>query len=355
MSSIVDSTNRGKQFFWITLGVLVLNVGMYYFLLPDNIVGGGSAGIAMVITNFIPIPYSIVNLAVNAFLLILGFIFIDKSFGGWTLYATLLGTGLMALFDIVYPIKEPITDNMLLNMIVGNAISACGVGWVFNASASTGGVDIIANILKKYTNNKLTFSQATVVADTVILAGTFTTFGIERGLIATIGMFFHAFLLNRIIFGGEGRFSITIMSSKVEEINEYIINTLDRSTTLYHAEGGYQRQSRLVINSIVDGRQLIKLKRFVQDVDPYAFFYMSTIHDIAGLGFTWNPSIPSAMNNQDSDTRKKHRNRALRLERNEHKEKNKTSKDQLKPREKQRHQVRRQSDNALNNHSSRRP
>lgn len=358
MSSVVDSTHRGKQLFWITLGVFFVNFGMYYFLLPDNIAGGGAAGIAMVLTNFLPVPFSVVNLVINAVLLVLGFIFIGKSFGGWTLYATVLGTGLMPLFDLIYPMTQPFTDNLLLNMIVGNAICAFGVGWVFNASASTGGVDIVANIIKKYTNNRLTFSQASVATNTAILAVTFTTFGLERGLIATIGMFFQASLLNRIIFGGEGRFSITIMTSKVEEINQYIINTLDRSTTLYHAEGGFQRQPRLVINSIVDGRQLIKLKRFVHETDPYAFFYMSTIHDIAGLGFTWSPNIPSAMNQGDSEKRKKQRKRALRLEKDERNAKQNQPQDQLTPRSKKRQQMYKQSDgntNMTNSHSSRRP
>lgn len=291
MSSIVDSTQRSKQVFWIILGVFITTFGQYYFLLPDNILGGGAAGMAMLFTSFVNLPYSIVLLVLNAILLILGIVLIDRSFGGMTLFAVAISTGLVALFDFVFPVSQAITNDTMLNMFFGNLLMAIGIGWVFNASASTGGTDILGYLLKKYFH--VTFSTGTLIVNLAILLGTFSIFGIDRGLYATFGVIFQATVLNRVIAGGEGRFQITIMTSEVEAINSFILSELNRSTTLYHAEGGYQRKPRLVIISIVDGRQLLKIKQFVHQTDPNAFFYVNSITDISGLGFTINYPVYS--------------------------------------------------------------
>ncbi|MDO4680296.1 MAG: YitT family protein [Aerococcus sp.] len=314
MSSVVDSTQRGKQIFWVTVGVIISSIGQYYFLLPDNILAGGASGLSMVLNEFIPLPYSVILFVLNALLLILGYLFVGRNFGGLTLYATLLGSALIGVFDFLLPMHAPITSDIMLNMVFGTLLMAVGIGWVFNANASTGGTDILAVMIKKYLGYSL--SQGVMVVESVIIAATFGTFGMRKGLYALLSILLFIICMNKVVAGGEGRFEITIMTSKTEAINRYIIEEINRSTTLYHAEGGYQRKPRLVLMSIVDGRQLIKIKQFVHKIDPNAFFYVNSITDISGLGFTFNYHPMSTIDEEEKDVLEMEE--AKKLEKAEH-------------------------------------
>ena len=141
-----------KEYFFIAIGTFIVTIGVYYFLVPENLATGGVSGLAIVLNNYFPFPISAINFILNTILLIIGFIFLGKDFGGKTIYSVILLSIFMFVLEKFYPTTKPVTHEILLNLICGITITAMGLSIVFNQNSSTGGTDIIAKIFNKYFN-----------------------------------------------------------------------------------------------------------------------------------------------------------------------------------------------------------
>lgn len=274
-----------QQLFIITLGTLSMTIGLYFFLVPDSLVGGGTGGMAQVLAPFIPLPYSAILFAINIVLLVIGIMVIGKEFGGTTLYSVILYSGFYALFERFVPVTGAVADDPLVNLILGQVLLSTGVGLVFNAGATTGGVDIIAKIMNMYL--PITFATGVMISDMIILLANMLVFGIERGLYATIGVLLANVVVDRVITGGSARYNVNITSEIAGEINEFILTELARATTIYTAKGGYTKKSRAVITTVVDREELLRLKNQVTEMDANAFMYVSPVSEVTGRGFSF--------------------------------------------------------------------
>ncbi|MCZ0717267.1 YitT family protein [Aerococcus kribbianus] len=274
------------QLLMVALGTFLMTIGLYFFLVPDELVGGGTAGITIVLDHFIGLPYSLILLIVNLFLLSLGIIFVGKDFGGTTIVSIVLYSFFYGLFERFMPLNGPVADDSIVNLILGVVIMAVGLGTVYNAGASTGGTDILGKIINMHT--PIPFALSVMIVDLTVLMFVMLIFGVDRGLYASIGILLNSQIVDKIMSGGNVKFQVTIISEHGGTINDFILTELHRATTIYNAKGGYTKAPRAVIITVINRSDMIELKRHLHEVDMRAFLYVSTVSEVTGEGFTYN-------------------------------------------------------------------
>lgn len=275
-----------KRFLIINLGVLVVTSGLYFFLIPSNLAVGGATGLAMVISYLIPsIPMGVILGLINVILFITAFIFIGKDFGGYTIYASFALSGILALFEIVFPMAEPFTDDLFINLIFGILIAGVGMAFIFNQNASTGGTDIVAKIINKYTN--LNIGKSLLASDFLITLFAGFVFGPRHGMYALLGVVINSFVIDQIISGFNVKINVNIISKERDKINKFILEEVNRGTTIYHATGGFSAEDRYILTTIVSRSEFIKIRNYVREIDDKAFLSIYKVTEVEGEGFTW--------------------------------------------------------------------
>lgn len=273
-----------KKFMKINLGLVLLAIGLHIFLMPSKLLVGGVSGLSIVLAHYTQIPMGTIMLSINTFLLILAFLLLGREFGGFTVYSSIATSFILLGLEKFYPINAPIVDDMLINLLFGIVISGAGIGIIFYQNASTGGTDIVAKIMNKYTG--VDIGKCLMVADFLVILSAAVTFGLRNGMYAFLGMFINGFVIDYIIAGFNKKVSMHINSLKYKEINDFIIKEIDRGTTLYFAEGGFSGAERVVINSVVSKKEYLKIRQFAELVDPNVFITINYVSEVHGEGFS---------------------------------------------------------------------
>lgn len=276
--------NLARETLLIAIGSFIVALGVYYFMVPENLATGGVSGLTIVLNNYLNIPLSITNFIINVILLIIGFIFLGKEFGGKTIISVFFLSFFMYLMESFYPATKPVTNEILLNLICGIVISAMGLSIVFNQNASTGGTDIIAKLLNKYFH--LDMGKGLMVADIIVVVLAFFTFGIQTGIVGAFGWFLNGIVVNYFIDGFNVKNEVVIITKHHETVKNYIFSTLDRGVTVYKAEGGYTKEEKDIVVTILDRRQYFTLKKELKQLDPDSFVIVRTVQEVYGFGFS---------------------------------------------------------------------
>lgn len=273
----------------IHIGVLMMACSVYFFQTPNKITLGGVAGIALVLSEVIPLTQSMIMLIINVFLLILGFIILGKKVIIKTAYCSLLYTGLILLFETVDLITlisggPTLTHETFLELCYAILLFGIGGALIFNCGASSGGTDIIALIIKKFTKFNVGF--ALMIIELIVIGSTFFTFTIESALFSLLGLFAKSFLVDGVIESiGKTKY-LTIITTCPEPISDYIIKVIKHSYTMYDAEGGYTGEKKKVLVTICRRNEAFKIKSYVKKVDPTSFVIITDANEILGKGFT---------------------------------------------------------------------
>ena len=281
-----------KHFALMNLGILLTTVGVYFFKIPNGFSTGGVSGIAVVVSGavgqYMPAlaPYfTSANLltAINVLLLIVGFIFLGKGFSVKTVYCSLLfSLGTFAL-EHLFPMSQPFTNQPFLELVYAILLTAIGSALLFYTESSSGGTDIVALILKKYTN--LDIGKALLATDFIIALSAFWVFGMQTGFFSLLGLFAKAFLVDGVIENMNTCKYFTIVTSKPEEISKYITESIHHSFTKIQGEGGYTGEQRTVLLTVCRRVEGARLKKIVKQIDPGAFVIVSNSSEIIGKGF----------------------------------------------------------------------
>jgi uncharacterized membrane-anchored protein YitT (DUF2179 family) len=275
-----------KEYLWITFGVAILASGLFWFLFPSDLAVGGLSGFVMVVNRYFPmIPRGVMLLGFNVVLYILGFILIGKEFGGKTIYASLTASGMIILLESLFPVVEPLVEDIFLNVFFGVLVSGVGMAIVFYQNASSGGTDIIAKIINKFYN--IDIGKSLLMADFTVVVLAIFAFGMEKGLYALLGIIMNSFFIDYMIEGFDQKYKITLISRKNEEFREFIIRQIGRGVTIYPAVGGYTLESVDVIRAVMSKREFIKLKKKISVTDPEAFFTVTHVREVFGSGFKY--------------------------------------------------------------------
>jgi uncharacterized membrane-anchored protein YitT (DUF2179 family) len=222
-------------------------------------------------------------LIINTLLLIIGFIVLGKGCTLKTLYCSLVYSLENLLFSYVYPMDKPLTDQPLLELVYAILLTGVGSAIIFNCRASSGGTDIVALILKKYT--KINVGKALLATDFLIASSTFFIFGVQSGLYSLLGLFAKAFLVDGVIESiGKSKY-LTIITKKSQEIGDYIVNNMHRDFTIYSGEGGYTGEEKSILITVCKQGEALKLKAKVKEIDPSAFVILTDATEILGKGF----------------------------------------------------------------------
>jgi hypothetical protein len=273
-----------KEYTIITLSILAMAIGIYFFKFPYNFAFGGVTGYATMIgalTNLTATRFS--NIA-NMVLLVVGFICIGKSFGIKTIYASIELTIILELLERFVPLSGPLTDQPFLEMVLAVSIPSVATGILFNIGASSGGTDILAMILKKYTkSNELGIMFIAVDVLAVIMS--FFVFDIKTGLFSALGLVGKSFIIDGAIESINLCKCFTIVCDAPEPICEYIINNLHRSATIYEAKGAFAHNKKTIILTTMKRSQAVKLRNYIKRIDPSSFMMITNSSEIIGKGF----------------------------------------------------------------------
>ena len=272
-----------KSYSIITFGVLLVAIALVYFFAPNNLAAGGLSGLALIINHLIPgITMGSILFFGNAILYIIAFLLIGPEFGFKTIYAS-FGLSLIIWFMEKFFKPYAITNDLMLAVIFGTILAAVGMAIVFNANASTGGTDIVAKILNKYTTFNIGISLLIVDFSVTLFAG--LIFGLDTGFYALLCVLVNGPMIDKLIAFFNSRKQVTIVSEKNKEIARFIKDNIGKKCTYLRGACSDLKKEKDVIYVVLEKKELIKLKEFIKSIDEEAFITVAHIEEVTGKGF----------------------------------------------------------------------
>ncbi|MCI6693880.1 MAG: YitT family protein [Clostridium sp.] len=271
-----------KEYFLATVGVAIVAFGLEYFFFPLDIAAGGVSGLALAINQLVEINPSILVFIFNIILFALAFLVIGSSFGAKSIYATVMLSVIMWIFENFLS-PRAITDNLVLACIFGSAVLAIGTAITFYQNASTGGTSIVAKIINKYFH--LPIGQGLLLADCTVTLLAIYSFGVEKGLFGLLSAILIGILVDKFIAGINPVKQVFIITNKEKLIVNFINNEINRGCTILSGKGGYSKENMTVIYTVLSSNQFITLKQFIKLNNPEAFLTVSESTEALGEGF----------------------------------------------------------------------
>jgi uncharacterized membrane-anchored protein YitT (DUF2179 family) len=273
-----------REWVYITIGILIMSAGIYFFKFPNHFSTGGVTGIAIILGHYIPsvTPATLVTI-INIGLLILGFLVLGRSFGIRTVYASLLMSGTLELLETVCPMSAPMTSQPLLELMFAVGLPAVGSAILFNLDASSGGTDILAMILRKHTS--MNIGIALLCSDIVITVSACFAFGMETGLFSILGLIIKSLFMDLVTDNLKTKKCFQIITSDPEPIEVFITTVLHRGATRLHGEGSFTHEGKTVLLAVVSRHEAVLLRNYIRRQDPAAFLIITSSTEIIGKGF----------------------------------------------------------------------
>jgi len=276
---------KWREIIEITAGVVLLSAGFYFFLLPINLVIGGVMGISVIIQDIIPV--SLFMYMANTILLMIGWMVLGKIFFMKTALATLLSPTIIWILEKTVPsnffMRHMTESPLLIGATFGGLFLGVGLGIVIRNNATTGGMDVVQHIMHKYLN--IPFSTAMYITDGIII-GIAMIINFQLGLYAVGSMIISGILVDRLSIEGKAGYTVFIVTSFTEKIQEQIYEKLERGITRVKVIGGYSKQEKDMIICTVDRAQLYNFKRIIKLTDPKAFTFVTRTKEALGEGFS---------------------------------------------------------------------
>ncbi len=273
-----------RSYLLITAGSVIMAIGIYFFKFPNNFSTGGVSSLSIILGRLYPhITQAEYMMAANVLLLIVGLLIFGKTFAVKTVYSSLLLSAVTWLFERAYPMSGPLTDQKMLELVFAIGLTAIGSALIFNERASSGGTDIVAMILKKYSS--LDIGKALLCSDFILASVSFLIFGIETGMFSLLGLALKAFVVDNVIDGINLSKCFTIVTSKPDEICEFINDELHRGATVSDCRGAFTHDGKKMVITVLKRGQAVVLKQYIRQVDRHAFTVITNSSDILGKGF----------------------------------------------------------------------
>ena len=275
--------NSKKRFLMMNAGLILLSLGVYFFKIPNGFATGGVTGIGTILAPFTPISAGMWIWILNIALLVVGFMFLGKKTGAKTIYCSMAYSLLTVLLEKLCPISAPLTNEPLLELVYAMLLTSIGSALIFNSGASSGGTDIVALILKKYTN--VNVGSALLITDFIVAASSFFVFGVVSGLFSMLGLFAKAFLVDSVIESLNTFKYFIVITSKRDEISHYVMDALHHGVSVNTVVGEYTKKERTMIHTVCRRMEAIRLRNKIKEIDPDSFIIITTSSEIIGRGF----------------------------------------------------------------------
>jgi len=268
-----------REFAIITVGTVIIAAAVYFFMLPSHVSVGSGPALAMVISNFVPLPVSLITMMLNVVLLIIGFLLIGPEFGIKTVYCTLLMPAVMGVYEILFPNFQSITQDPLLDMICYILIVGIGLALLFPRNASSGGLDIVAKLMNKFLGMEL--GRAMSLSGMLVALSSALCYEKKIVVLSVLGTYFGGMIVDHFIFDMNIKRRVCIISPKLDEITHYILYELHSGATLNPIIGAYNNQPLREIITIVDNQEYRRLMEYIKKTDPKAFVTVYAVSHVS--------------------------------------------------------------------------
>ena len=273
--------NTLKEYAAITGGTAIVAIAVYFFMLPSHVSVGSVSALAMVLSNFIALPISVISLALNILLMVLGFFLVDTDFGFKTVYGTILLPVLLGVLEVLFPGFQSITQDPLLDVVCYILIVSVGLSVLFFYNASSGGIDTVAMILHKYL--KIELGKAMSFSGMAVALSSALCYDARTVVLSVLGTYFGGMVLDHFIFGLNIKRRVCIISEHLEQITDYVLHDLHSGATLSEIIGAYSGTTRKELVVIVDKQEYRLLMDYVRHTDPKAFVTVYAVSEMRYL------------------------------------------------------------------------
>lgn len=267
-----------RDFVVITFGTLLAAASIFFFMMPSNVVVGSASALAMVISNFVPMQVSVINLLINVILLIIGFILIGPEFGAKTVYAAIMLPVFIGVFEVAFPNFQSLTQDPMLDTLCYVLVVSIAMAILFSCNASSGGLDIVAKIINKFMHVEL--GKAYSISGIAVALTAAFCYDTKTVILSVLGTYFGGIVVDHFIFGFDLKRRVCIISPKLDEFVDYILHELNSGATLNEITGAYDNVSRREVITIVDKNEYRRLMDFVRKTDPKAFVTVYSVNEI---------------------------------------------------------------------------
>ena len=278
MKKQVNYIEIAKETVILTAAVAVIAAAVYFFLVPSHASVSSIAGLGIVLSNFVPIPLSVITMILNVILLIIGFFTCGKEFGAKTVYTSIMLPVFLGLFEKIFPGFTSMTDSQELDVLCYILVVSIGLSILFNRNASSGGLDIVAKIMNKYLHMDL--GKAMSLSGMCVALSAALAYDKKTVVLSVLGTYFNGIILDRFIFDNNVKRRVCIITEREEELRQFIIHDLHSGATIYESIGAYNMQKRNEIITIVDRSEYQKLMAYINRLDSKAFITVYTVSDM---------------------------------------------------------------------------
>lgn len=279
----MKNTETLREYGLITAGSVLIAAAVGFFMVPGDLVLGSVAGLAMVLSQVLPLRVATLNMILNILFLLLGFIFMGRSFGAKTVYAFVLYPALVWGIDMVLPDLASMTGDTWLDLLCFIFLVSAGQAILFHVNASSGGLDVPAKILNKYFH--IDIGKAVTVCGLVTVVSSVLVYDLRTMIVGILGTYLNGVVVDEFVSGFSRKKRVCILSDRHEEIKEYILHKLSRGVTVYQAVGGFEGKERPELVTILTKTEYAQLMAYVRRTDPDAFLTVTAVSEVAG---TWN-------------------------------------------------------------------
>lgn len=279
----MKNTETLREYGLITAGSVLIAAAVGFFMVPGDLVLGSVAGLAMVLSQVLPLRVATLNMILNILFLLLGFIFMGRSFGAKTVYASVLYPALVWGIDMVLPDLASMTGDTWLDLLCFIFLVSAGQAILFHVNASSGGLDVPAKILNKYFH--IDIGKAVTVCGLVTVVSSVLVYDLRTMIVGILGTYLNGVVVDEFVSGFSRKKRVCILSDRHEEIKEYILHKLSRGVTVYQAVGGFEGKERPELVTILTKTEYAQLMAYVRRTDQDAFLTVTAVSEVAG---TWN-------------------------------------------------------------------
>ena len=275
---------------YITIGSAITALSIAMFTNPAQIAPGGVSGIGTLLYHTLGIDVGLSILVLSLPIFLIGVKLFGRMYGLKSLVGTLLLSLFTSMWNMIFGyggILDYSKDMSLwLSCLYGGVLSGFGMGLVMKGGSNTGGTDIIALIIARYT--KITTGTCLMIVDALIIAASAFIFSIESALYAIVVVFIMSWVLDKVVLSmGTGYAkTIYIISDHLEDIGRFILDDLERSGTVLPAKGLYTNEEREMLMTVIPNQSISRLVRRVHELDERAFLIIQDTHHVLGEGFT---------------------------------------------------------------------
>jgi uncharacterized membrane-anchored protein YitT (DUF2179 family) len=271
-----------KSYAIITFGLFINAIGWTVFLIPAEITGGGLTGVSSLLFYAFEFRVGVTYLIMNGLLIVLGIRFLGKSFGLKTIFATIVLSLFLSIFEGI--ITEPIVDENFMSAVVGGILAGAGVGLTISQGGSTGGTDIIAMMINKYKN--ISPGKILLYLDILIISSSYLVFqSIEKMVYGYVSMAVTAYTIDMVLTGAKRTVQMFILSKKYEIIANRVGTEVRRGITILNGKGWYTQEESKILMILVRKQESNHILKIIKETDPDAFISLGNVMGVYGSGF----------------------------------------------------------------------